>query len=578
MIPWVKEYKYLGHLIHEDMAKPALRKAFFKRVEAEELKKIKDNMDIIVQCNLNSIQKLTALKWIALGRVRFLSIATPFNNKFFTQIDTLLRQSARKILKLPPGTMRDFFHIPVADGGLGIACTQQAILTQRIKFLMNTLSNPSSCRDILIASIYTEAQFNAIEVVGPGVPGHVDRFETKHRAINQITGVLFDYHIPLKYCFFGWWPQSDPVKREFYYTRNPTYTSPITLHYPYWLQFANLAAQHNIELKLPYEYDETIPQECFKFSPVNPPLGLCIKRGDMPWERMGTHASKKESLRISSKIRSIKDTMQEERFKRFADPPHCKGQQSKLWRTLDPDKKKRRIQLSAIALIIRNNFCNLGDRQITTLLKGRLRLLGNAVCKRIYNIRQSDKCPRPGCNELEWTSHIFSGCRQTEGGWIRRHNNAQDLLAAKLQETCKDIVIDKAILRAHGEKRRPDISEATLLSTDHIQVGELTFCWDTTIPEKRNLKRRKYEPEWIPTLAQTRQKQVLPELAVFVIGALGTIDMDFLDNLKKYDITGSSAKKLAIDMAIKTIRGSYSIWVSRCLAKWNRAPPRRRNA
>ena len=97
------------------------------------------------------------------------------------------------------------------------------------------------------------------------------------------------------------------------------------------------------------------------------------------------------------------------------------------------------------------------------------------------------------------------------------------------------------------------------------------------IHERREQKCRKYERDWIPILAANSQKQVLPGLAVFVIGALGTIDMEFLANLKKYDIIGSAARKIAIDMAITTIKGSYSIWLTRCAAKWKRAPPRQRN-
>jgi hypothetical protein len=261
------------------------------------------------------------------------------------------------------------------------------------------------------------------------------------------------------------------------------------------------------------------------------------------------------------------------------------GFQAECWRDLDKNKTIRRKQLAPIAQIIRYGRGFLSDKQISMLLKGRLNLLGNALYSKIYQTGISPSCPSLTCEKDEWTSHIFSGCLRH--GRTTRHNDVQDIIVKAIGKTCHDdLIVDKAILRREGDKRRPDITYAKLKDTNKIQIGEITCPFDSNIQAKRELKKKKYEGDWIPLLEESKGSQSLstelpnlkstdqiqPDLAVFAVGALGTLDSEFYTHLGRYNVTGSTATNIGTEVAIASIRGSCRIWAQRCHEKLHVIP------
>src|SRR6476660_5222122 len=87
----------------------------------------------------------------------------------------------------------------------------------------------------------------------------------------------------------------------------------------------------------------------------------------------------------------------------FITHSNMNGFQTFAFQGLSDSKTKRRFQLSAISNLLRTYNKKLSDTCMKFLVKARLNLLGNAIYKHIYNIRNQGECPRYNCNEQEWT-------------------------------------------------------------------------------------------------------------------------------------------------------------------------------
>ena len=146
----------------------------------------------------------------------------------------------------------------------------------------------------------------------------------------------------------------------------------------------------------------------------------------------------------------------------------------------------------------------------------------------------------------------------------------QNILTRKIEGYCQNIIIDKATL--DNSMARPDISYCQTKKGE-IQIGEFTVPKDTKLDEAYTAKQEKYQ-DWMLQM-EIQEPDTNPHLAVFCIGALGTIHKDIKKEMKYFGIPASSARKIAINMAIEAMLETYKIWCSRCKENWQHRLPRR---
>jgi hypothetical protein len=568
-VPVVQEYKYLGHTVHSHLAHWQHRSTVIEQYEKQELKSLNALLKTIKKCQLSNVQKLRMLKWMGFGRIRFLAAATSFRISFLKTCNTRVKEIAREIFKLPPGTEVAFFHSDIQDGGLGMPDLCESLTLQRLRFWTELVSQDSLIKDIAVVSVYGEAEHLQIPLYDPHFP-NVRRGE----AFTRWTWIV-DKNKQGPW-FFGW------------LVSNPE--APAYAHVDkecqglwYWYE----AAKPFLKMKLSAAFsDENIkkhhnPKGLMRFAPViqerirTPETGLKVRHSLLHNNNWLLMRGPSRFARLKSLISSVRDLQAANQFatltKPVNDPEGMKGFQGDIFRTLSTIKSERRRQLKPTADLIRFWNRNVSDKMIILMLKSRLQLIGNALYSRIYKNRQQGLCPRPGCLDKEWTNHIFNGCKMATSQFKARHDAVQDVLVEALKKTATNVIVDKATLE--NDRHRPDISHAEV--EGRIQIGEFTVPYDKDLVVRRQGKIDKYR-NWIRQYSNSVNctKPVNQTLAVFVIGSLGTLDTQLFNNLKLYGIKDKEATKVASEMAYAALKGSYKIWVSRCKEKWKRRPPR----
>lgn len=206
----------------------------------------------------------------------------------------------------------------------------------------------------------------------------------------------------------------------------------------------------------------------------------------------------------------------------------------------------------------------------TMIWKARCQLLGNAVYHHVYGLPLSPSCPKPGCYNEEWTSHIFNGCLSPL--YTKRHDAVQkvvvDHLIQKNLSSYLDIRENRTIVQ--GELGRPDLSEVILQGPSRInQIGEFTVPFDSNLNQRYDLKKAKYQDLIQARIQSDHQHRTHTnsELAVFVVGALGTIQKDFNSNLALYRINKEDYQYLRNQAVLNSLFGSWNIWTARCTHK-----------
>jgi hypothetical protein len=327
----------------------------------------------------------------------------------------------------------------------------------------------------------------------------------------------------------------------------------------YWLN--NLLLFYNMNMKISLKPCNNLLETIT----VNDMFLKGIKMTHAPtlimYNNMEVSRSREELQSLNSTINNIKQYYKDQCFQEITHG----GFQTKVFQNLSPVKSIRRFQLFPIANLIRvyNKFH--GDKFIQFILKARMNLLGNAVNRYVFKMDVSSTCPKPGCNEDEWTSHITSACRQSLTLYTTRHNTVLNKIKEKLEYRCSELVIDRATLT--GNRQRPDISLARFKNNNTIQIGEVTCVYDAKLQEKREFKIIKYD-QWIRDFKQLHP-ETNPKLAVFVCGVLGTLDEKIIENLQLLQFTKADATKFAYILANYSMYKTYSVWIERCKVKWN---------
>jgi hypothetical protein len=292
-----------------------------------------------------------------------------------------------------------------------------------------------------------------------------------------------------------------------------------------------------------------------------------------------------EIKKIKKTVTSLKTASKESFFQSFTSAKNNEGQamagfQGEIWRSLDENPKIRQEQLKHGVKITQHRVNGVPDKIVTTILKARLNLLGNALYANVYKMRNSDICPNPHCYDKEYTRHIFSSCKQMLSMMTIRHNAIQKVIKDAISETCTNVHTDIAVLRhAQDENnvdiRRPDISHAELKGKRVCQIGEITVPFDSNLKVRREGKKQKYEADWIPKRKEDLKDtlKVSDKLATFVIGALGIADTEIKQSFKMYLVSGKVAERAIGKMVVEAMKGSYNIWRVRCKNKWSRRAP-----
>jgi hypothetical protein len=286
--------------------------------------------------------------------------------------------------------------------------------------------------------------------------------------------------------------------------------------------------------------------------------------------------SKKARDKIQSTMQQIKELTREDIVSSFVNNSKI---QSTLFKILEKSKKQRRFQLSAIADMIRGHLW-LPDRVICLILKARLQLVGNHLYATQYKLPIQPSCPRDGCDQNETVLHIFNACPHALGLYKKRHDSVSDVLNETIKlHVVEDehLVLDKALARDSQDLRRPDISYAKLSKSQEVQVGEYKVPFDTNLKSVFKEAKSKYsEPQdgddqsWIQKLQNLYpEDQIRKEIAVFAIGSLGTIHSNTAKELEKYDIAPIAIPAIIKSMARKAILGSYEVWRTRTIAKFD---------
>jgi hypothetical protein len=598
-VPIVNAYKYLGHTIDNRLIEEHTRREVLNEMEQELLDSVKERGNRVLRSKLSMPQKLRAFKWIAFGQIRFLAPSMPFSTKFLNDCTTQAKIVARRIGRLLPGALNEYMTLPIADGGLGIDDLKRAILFQRMKFWATTLSYASTASNVLIAS-------NRLEAGLYGTP--VKQGAQKLAENPNGTNIVEDWHpletilYPERHAnhprFFGWKTIQDG--NIFYIDRSGTTRDYPTRDRLYWFTSAQWAM--DLQISVEFERTEIIATQLTRqerIEAVNaatrarrleqmpsrpqypPKTGLTIRFPDdnVPRE-YSAHANQENQRKsiksFAARTRAFKSWQAQQTIQRFKEeweqsrnkPPEERRLEYRFFASLSLDPDTRRRQLKPVADLLRFGRGRKMDKILAMVNKGRLQQLGN-VRWNIINPDQSPFCPRTGCDNLETTGHLF-GCLQTGVALTARHNAIQDLLVeAMTEQGWSDIIVDRAVV--DDNRQRPDLTQA--IKNGVCQVGEVTVSFETGTEIARQTKLRKYEVYMRDRVAQDYARNGLitrPDPALFIVGPLGTLDHDFMNNLAKYDITGRKATLLADKISKTVLNHSYGIWASRCMANFNR--------
>jgi hypothetical protein len=424
------------------------------------LKFIEERLQLILKSSLSSAQKMTAMKWMAFGRVRFLSAAMPFTKIFIDECTMMLKETVRKIFRLPQGTLRAFFYTQIQDGGLGLPDLWESLTLQKIRFWSDCMSRINVIQQVLSISVFQEARYLKIPIEDKPVP----------KGFCQWMCVA-----PVeRYSYFFNWETVDHDKDQssFLYKRH----SPGR-----WYWFTQ--APHLLKMKLSICFTDARYGATERQGIRMPSKGLLLAHPC--YQRAAFQNTAINGKVVDGLLQKMKTSMLDEKFKELLRIPTDKelrehpmtGFQGDLWRSLHMTATKRRQQLKPGADLLRHWKPSMSDNTVNLMVKARLNLLGNALYSRVYKMNQGPTCPRIGCHDLEWTRHIFNGCVSTTPQWLTRHNAVQDIFVQATQEYCSDLTIDQATL--HRDNRRPDISHAKV--GDMIQIGEFTVPFDDTL-------------------------------------------------------------------------------------------------
>ena len=85
-------------------------------------------------------------------------------------------------------------------------------------------------------------------------------------------------------------------------------------------------------------------------------------------------------------------------------------------------------------------------------------------------------------------------------------------------------------------------------------------------------KQEKYR-QWTMDM-ETQHPDRSPHMAVFCIGALGSIHYKIKEEMGYFGIPAKKARKIAIRMSIAAMLETYKVWCSRCNEKWQQRLPR----
>ena len=445
MIPYVSEYKYLGLLISSKLFSRNARANAIEEIESKELQIVRDKAANIHHSSLSVTQKLKALKWIACGRIRYLAPVLQFSRKFIAKCNSTLRIYTRKIFRLPNGTLNAVFHIPPSWGGFGLPILHKDLAIQKLKFWTSIMAKEGISKDIFIMSLFNEAHITGYHV-------KTSRTTQKYRGLQTSTD-----NAP--YAFFRLYPSGMQNGNKFRYAM--TLKGPSLLNTSYW----QCAVIEMFSLGI------TVDWTGFKKSigPIGPHLEKAVKcgirikieynDGQEIYHDLSTSASKKQ-LKLTEKI--LANIKKDPRQCEFASLQNKEEQEKRghsgfkahFFSKLSQKESERQLEMAGMAKLLSTYNPRISDSAIRFIVKARFNIVGNAVYKRIYNIRSSSKCPRNGCNEEEWTSHIISGCFPAL--YKKRHDAVQNILTRKIEGYCQNIIIDKATL--DNSMARPDIS------------------------------------------------------------------------------------------------------------------------
>lgn len=550
-IPLVKEYKYHGVLLNSLLFNNQSRIKGFELIENSELKKIKDKLQKIKTSGISLTQKLQVIKWITYGRVKYLCPAIAFSKSFLDNCDTLVRKAARFIFNLPPSTTNDFFHMPIKDAGLGLPILHTAITLQRIKFWAIIFSKNDLCKNITLASMFSESYYSNLIINKTLLSSSTDYF------VGATSNPISDFK------FFLFNTQIIQNKITF---RKYNRASAKLLTRSYWRDCANQCFE--IKVNTTFHNFTTI----YNIENVTP--GYIIDSRYIHKFERSCFNSPIQYRQLENVIQKLKAHFNDNIYYSFTQHLNKIGYQTYLFSDLHSEKSIRRFQLSGIAKLLQTYSYYLPDKMIQFTMKARLNLIGNAVYKEIYNIRANSNCPRYGCNEREWTKHITSSCPKALNLYKIRHDEVLEILSTHIEKYYEDLIFDTATIQ--NNRQRPDIAFSRNKSNGKIQIGEITIPFDNLINQKREFKEQKYR-RWIQELTldfpETNHK-----LSCIVIGALGTIDAKIIKNLQLFGLSKSESKKLALKLSHSVIKNTYKVWTSRCKLNWSRrAPPRIRN-
>jgi hypothetical protein len=469
-------------------------------------------------------------------------------------MDILARNTTRKIFRLPLGSIVNIFHTRVCDGGFGLPILSQSIAIQRLKFWCTCLCRESDIKDLFINSLLAEAIYSDI---------YIDPRYLKP-IIGHKFGLNYNKNVRNDHVFF-FMKTNVSTSGNIAFARNTNAKDSGILTKSYWK--CNLALFYKLNIAFVADHVNSILDVRTAKDVIE--TGLALKHtesiGDTIW--LSTHQSKEQLDILKRTLFKMKSFFKDQAFDELRNGN--KQFQVHVFGNLSQNVRVRRFQLKPIADLIQHYSQYHSDKFIQFVMKARLNLHGNAVYKHIYNIRDCDKCPRAGCNQQEWTKHIVSSCNSALNQYKKRHDVVLKKLEEEIKEYCSELIIDTATLPESRE--RPDISLARLKTTNKIQIGEVTIPFDNLIDVKRQFKIDKYK-NWIERFKE-QHPETQPTLATIVIGALGTLDAEILNNLCLLGIPKDRTKKFAVYLANQVLYKTHSIWISRCNAKWRRRAP-----
>ncbi|KAL7057420.1 hypothetical protein AAHC03_019522 [Spirometra sp. Aus1] len=102
---------------------------------------LSDILDEITRAPLKPQQRIALLKRHCVPKLLHALVLGTAHRNTLKRLDTQVRQSVRRWLKLPADTPVSFFHAPVADGGLGVPCLTVLVPFAKRRRLDSVLSS-----------------------------------------------------------------------------------------------------------------------------------------------------------------------------------------------------------------------------------------------------------------------------------------------------------------------------------------------------------------------------------------------------------------------------------------------------